>query len=95
MHPTKIINPGLGKPWLLISAYEQIFDQYIEMNRQLTQLYKRYGRNPVNYCWQDTARANELKGKIKYASESMRGIDEAIHAHIRNHNKPHRLRLTA
>lgn len=95
MVPTKIINPQLQKPWLLISAYEQIFDQYIEMNRQLTQLYKRHGRNPVNYSWQDGTRANELRTKVKDASESMRAIDEMIHDYIRNHNKPHHIRLTA
>lgn len=85
---TRIINPKLQKPWLLISCYEKVFDEYLEMSARLKAIHKRYGYRPQRTSWQWGVKADELKAKIKNASESMRDIDQMIHNFIVNNNQP-------
>lgn len=89
---TKIINPQLPKPWLLIAVYESMFDKYITAKKQLW--YATQGAKNRNLPLTLTvkARINRMKERMLEISKTLRDADQQIHNYIVSHNKPHHLK---
>lgn len=88
MKQTPIVDRTLKKPWLLIAVYENLFDRYNSLKRQLS--YSMTGAKNKNLPLTITAKARieKMKDNIKEASQALIDYDQLIHNYIVNHNKP-------
>lgn len=87
MKPTKIINTGLQKPWLLIAVYESMFDTCLSLKLQLRKSINAVRNNGRLATWQTKARVEILKDAIKQTSDCLREKDEQIHNYIKTHQQ--------
>lgn len=91
MNPTKIINPGLEKPFMLMACYDVAFDTYISLIHKLETSKRKFlnnGRSKIS--WQESIRHKEIQDKIKTCSEYLRELDGKIHNYIVSRNTPQR-----
>lgn len=87
MKPTKIINTGLQKPWLLMAIYESMFDKYLTLKKQLWYVTQGAKSKNLPLTLTTQARVERMKERIRETSEALREADQRIHDYIKSHQR--------
>lgn len=87
MSQTIIVNPDLKAPWLLISAYEVAFDNYLNVGKRYQSYSNQFNNHKGGITWQMQQTLVNLNNQLKGISEQLRSLDEKIHHYIKTHQQ--------